>query len=181
MQRHHLPGTTRVRRTLRKHTRAMELLPHRRTRRTTLSLLGPPAVDDRTVPPTRNGTARMDKPIPGKDQVATRQRPAPRTLQHPEWTFQYDGLTLLNPALKECRDYICDVVRDIVTRYDVDGLHIDDYFYPYPAPGVPSPTTGNTRPTATASATGATGDGTTSTSSSSSSTTPYTRPSHGSK
>lgn len=60
-------------------------------------------------------------------------------LQHPEWTFQYDGLTLLNPALKECRDYICDVVRDIVTRYDVDGLHIDDYFYPYPAPGVPIP------------------------------------------
>ena len=60
-------------------------------------------------------------------------------VQHPEWTFQYDGLTLLNPALRQCRDYICDVVRDIVTRYDVDGLHIDDYFYPYPTPGVPIP------------------------------------------
>ena len=57
-------------------------------------------------------------------------------VQHPEWTFQYDGLTLLNPALQSCRDYICDVVRDIVTRYDVDGLHIDDYFYPYPVVGV---------------------------------------------
>ena len=57
-------------------------------------------------------------------------------VQHPEWTFQYDGLTLLNPALKQCRDYICQVVKDIVDRYDVDGLHIDDYFYPYPVPGV---------------------------------------------
>lgn len=54
---------------------------------------------------------------------------------HPERTFQYDGLTVLNPALKENRDYICQVVRDIVSRYDVDGLHIDDYFYPYPAAG----------------------------------------------
>ena len=60
-------------------------------------------------------------------------------VQHPEWTFQYDGLTLLNPARKECRDYICDVVKDIVARYDVDGLHIDDYFYPYPAPGAKIP------------------------------------------
>ena len=59
--------------------------------------------------------------------------------QHPEWCFQYDGLTLLNPALAECRAYICDVVRDIVERYDVDGLHIDDYFYPYPVPDVAIP------------------------------------------
>lgn len=55
--------------------------------------------------------------------------------RHPELTFQYDGLTLLNPARQECRDYICNVVKDIVSRYDVDGLHIDDYFYPYPAAG----------------------------------------------
>ena len=60
-------------------------------------------------------------------------------VRHPEWTFDYDGLTLLNPAYKECRDYICDVVKDIVGRYDVDGLHIDDYFYPYPVAGVEIP------------------------------------------
>lgn len=54
---------------------------------------------------------------------------------HPEYCFQYDGLTILNPAFKECRDYTCKVVADIVSRYDVDGLHIDDYFYPYPAAG----------------------------------------------
>ena len=60
-------------------------------------------------------------------------------VRHPEWTFTYDGLTLLNPAFKECRDYICDVVKDIVERYDIDGLHIDDYFYPYPVAGIEIP------------------------------------------
>ena len=59
--------------------------------------------------------------------------------QHPERCFEYDGLTLLNPALKENRDYICQVVTDILERYDVDGLHIDDYFYPYPTPGISIP------------------------------------------
>ena len=58
---------------------------------------------------------------------------------HPERCFTYDGLTLLNPALKENRDYICAVVMDILERYDVDGLHIDDYFYPYPVAGVAIP------------------------------------------
>ena len=60
-------------------------------------------------------------------------------VKHPEWTFQYDGLTLLNPALDDCRDYICKVIADIVERYDVDGIHIDDYFYPYPVAGVEIP------------------------------------------
>ncbi len=60
-------------------------------------------------------------------------------IKHPEWIFTYDGLYLLNPAIPACRDYICEVVRDIVKRYDIDGLHIDDYFYPYPVAGVPIP------------------------------------------
>ena len=60
-------------------------------------------------------------------------------IQHPERCFDYDGLTILNPALPENRDYICAVARDIVSRYDVDGIHMDDYFYPYPVAGVPLP------------------------------------------
>ena len=58
-------------------------------------------------------------------------------LRHPERVIAYDGQLILNPALKENRDYVCDVVKDIVSRYDVDGLHIDDYFYPYPVAGQP--------------------------------------------
>ena len=56
-------------------------------------------------------------------------------IRHPEWVFEYDDQYILNPAIPECRNFICHVVGDIVRRYDVDGLHIDDYFYPYPAAG----------------------------------------------
>lgn len=56
-------------------------------------------------------------------------------LRRPESYFTYDGQYILNPGLPENRSYICKVAGDIVRRYDVDGLHIDDYFYPYPAPG----------------------------------------------
>ena len=56
-------------------------------------------------------------------------------ITHPDWVFSYDGQFIMNPARTDCRDYICTVVDDIVARYDVDGLHIDDYFYPYPAAG----------------------------------------------
>ena len=56
--------------------------------------------------------------------------------KNPERFIDYDGMLIFNPALKENRDYICTIVTDIVKRYDVDGLHIDDYFYPYPVPGV---------------------------------------------
>ncbi len=59
--------------------------------------------------------------------------------QHPERFFQYDGLWLFDPGIPENRAYICQVAQDIVRRYDVDGLHIDDYFYPYPVAGVSIP------------------------------------------
>lgn len=52
--------------------------------------------------------------------------------KHPEWFLSYGGQTYFDPGLPECRQFICDVVRDIVSRYDVDAIHMDDYFYPYP-------------------------------------------------
>ena len=55
---------------------------------------------------------------------------------NPERFVHYDEMLIFNPALQENRDYICTIVTDIVKRYDIDGLHIDDYFYPYPTPGV---------------------------------------------
>lgn len=59
--------------------------------------------------------------------------------RYPERCFSYDGLLIMNPALQENREFICHVAADIVRRYDVDGLHIDDYFYPYPAAGFSIP------------------------------------------
>lgn len=53
----------------------------------------------------------------------------------PQRFFRYNGQILFDPAYQENRDFICKVVKDIVNRYDVDGIHIDDYFYPYPVAG----------------------------------------------
>lgn len=52
------------------------------------------------------------------------------TKQHPEWMLASGTQLILNPGLPEVRDYITSVVTDIVQRYDVDGIHFDDYFYP---------------------------------------------------
>lgn len=52
--------------------------------------------------------------------------------QHPEWFLKYGKQYYFDPAYPECRAFINRVVADIVTRYDIDGLHMDDYFYPYP-------------------------------------------------
>ena len=60
-------------------------------------------------------------------------------VQHPDRCFDYDGLGIFDPAIPENRHYICHVASDIIRRYDVDGLHIDDYFYPYPVAGLPIP------------------------------------------
>ena len=54
---------------------------------------------------------------------------------HPEWFVTYGDQLYFDPALPESRRHICMVVSDIVLRYDVDGIHIDDYFYPYPIKG----------------------------------------------
>ena len=55
--------------------------------------------------------------------------------KNPELFVQYAGQLYFDPGLPESRKYICKIVRDIVTRYDVDAIHMDDYFYPYPNPG----------------------------------------------
>jgi uncharacterized lipoprotein YddW (UPF0748 family) len=47
----------------------------------------------------------------------------------PEWLLTIGTVRILNPGLPAVRDYVHSVVMDIVTRYDVDGLHFDDYFY----------------------------------------------------
>lgn len=54
---------------------------------------------------------------------------------HPEWFVTYGDQLYFDPALPESRRYICMVVSDIVSRYDVDAIHMDDYFYPYPIKG----------------------------------------------
>ena len=52
--------------------------------------------------------------------------------QHPDWFWQYGKQWYFDPAKEETRDWLCMVVEDIVCRYGVDAIHMDDYFYPYP-------------------------------------------------
>ncbi len=53
-------------------------------------------------------------------------------VEHPEWAIEYEsGRKILNPGLPEVMSYIGRVVRDIVSNYNIDGMHFDDYFYSY--------------------------------------------------
>ncbi|MDB4582235.1 family 10 glycosylhydrolase [Draconibacterium sp.] len=52
--------------------------------------------------------------------------------KHPDWILKYGEKLYFDPGIPEARDFVIQVVKDIVTRYDVDAIHFDDYFYPYP-------------------------------------------------
>ncbi|GAA3311136.1 glycoside hydrolase family 10 protein [Nonomuraea dietziae] len=55
--------------------------------------------------------------------------------QHPDWLVKYGSLLYYNPGLPQVREHVVKVVTDVVKRYDIDGVHFDDYFYPYPGGG----------------------------------------------
>lgn len=59
--------------------------------------------------------------------------------KNPEWFVEYDGKIYFDPGLPQSRRHIRKVVADIVSRYDVDAIHMDDYFYPYPVKGLEFP------------------------------------------
>jgi len=63
----------------------------------------------------------------GKASIA----PAHITRLHPEWFVQYGTTRYFDPGNKEGQQWVLNVIRDIVNRYDVDAVHMDDYFYPY--------------------------------------------------
>ena len=50
----------------------------------------------------------------------------------PSWQLAYNTpFRLLNPGMPEVRNYVLSVIMDVLRRYDIDGVHFDDYFYPY--------------------------------------------------
>ncbi|MGV3621290.1 MAG: glycoside hydrolase family 10 protein, partial [Archangium sp.] len=58
--------------------------------------------------------------------------------------ISYNGSVVMNPGVDAVREHVVDVVRDVLDRYDVDGVHFDDYFYPYPdSSGTPFPDSTN--------------------------------------
>lgn len=53
------------------------------------------------------------------------------TRRHPDWFVRFENTLYFDPGNKEVQQYVTEVIRDIVHRYDIDALHFDDYFYPY--------------------------------------------------
>lgn len=74
---------------------------------------------------------------PYRVKTATSQKLPPNHIywKHPERFVNYGKQMFFDPGLPENRQFIVDVITDIVSRYDVDGIHFDDYFYPYPVAG----------------------------------------------
>lgn len=58
---------------------------------------------------------------------------------YPQYAYQYGDLVWMEPGAKEVQDRTYNVIMDVVQRYDIDGIHLDDYFYPYPQAGIPFP------------------------------------------
>ncbi|WP_139240258.1 glycoside hydrolase family 10 protein [Fodinibius roseus] len=51
---------------------------------------------------------------------------------HPEMVVRYGSYYWLDPGQERVQQYSINIITDVVRRYDIDGVHLDDYFYPYP-------------------------------------------------
>ena len=80
--------------------------------------------------PYRVNLAKTDTSMISADHIFRR---------HPEWFWEYNKQWYFDPGLEETREWICTVVQDIVQRYDIQAIHMDDYFYPYPSGKLPLP------------------------------------------
>lgn len=56
------------------------------------------------------------------------------TTENDDWAVRCNGGIYFNPAIPEVQKLIIDGIREIISNYDVDGIHLDDYFYPTTSP-----------------------------------------------
>ena len=54
---------------------------------------------------------------------------------HPDWVVHYGGRLYFDPGLPAVRKLVTQSILEVVQRYPVDGVQLDDYFYPYPVAG----------------------------------------------
>jgi uncharacterized lipoprotein YddW (UPF0748 family) len=60
------------------------------------------------------------------------------TRANPSAVKRYGKFMWMDPGEESASKQTLDVVLDVVRRYDIDGVHIDDYFYPYPIEATPA-------------------------------------------
>jgi uncharacterized lipoprotein YddW (UPF0748 family) len=58
------------------------------------------------------------------------------THTHKDWIINYGTIAFIDPGIPEAREYVINVITDVVKRYDIDAVHLDDYFYPYRIAGI---------------------------------------------
>jgi uncharacterized lipoprotein YddW (UPF0748 family) len=61
------------------------------------------------------------------------------TRLHPDWFLTYGDKKYFDPGSKQVQQYVTSIVKDVVSRYPVDAIHFDDYFYPYRIAGIEFP------------------------------------------
>ena len=59
--------------------------------------------------------------------------------RNPSWVVVFNNVRYFNPGIPEVRAHLIRVVKDIVTRYPIDAIHFDDYFYPFGAKSSTNP------------------------------------------
>jgi uncharacterized lipoprotein YddW (UPF0748 family) len=72
---------------------------------------------------------------PYRARFADAKAPASKdhiSVARPELVKKYGTYLWMDPGEPEAREHTLAVIRDVVERYDIDGVHMDDYFYPYP-------------------------------------------------
>jgi uncharacterized lipoprotein YddW (UPF0748 family) len=88
-------------------------------------------------------------PYRAKTTLASQLAPTHIYHTHPEWFVTYGDQLYFNPALQESRDYICRIITDIVTRYDIDACTWTTTSIPIPSRdrSFPMPPTSKATPT----------------------------------
>jgi len=71
-------------------------------------------------------------PYRAKASLNSELAPPHVALAHPEHAHTYGSYLWMDPGSAEVQDHLLAVIDDLVSRYDIDGIHFDDYFYPYP-------------------------------------------------
>jgi uncharacterized lipoprotein YddW (UPF0748 family) len=71
---------------------------------------------------------------PYRAKVSSSSYAAPNhpSVVYAQYAYVYGSLVWLDPGAPAIQDHLEAVITDLVTGYDVDGVHFDDYFYPYP-------------------------------------------------
>ena len=72
-----------------------------------------------------------DNPGQSKEELLERLNVSHYVRRHPDWVYFFHGQLYLDPGIPEVNDYMMATVREVLENYEVDAIHLDDFFYPY--------------------------------------------------